>query len=582
MSQITLKQLLSFSDVFPDEEMKETLEYLKDIHPIVIQHLPGMLSLGLKVFNPNTNEKQDPNFDYGFINNRHIQLDIIERVNKKFPNNKFGKPYVINPLSSLKLAEVILSNDLLPNDLIPKSDFEENDENDKNNVSYFKAYLTINEKLNERDRQIIKENELNKGVDLYADVSVIKLFPISDTGAAFENRLGHFYKLVYATFYKYELLLEFLNANSNFSTLLDDVINYFQQNSSQKLEFQVKNFLALLCSMTTGKDWVINVEEEETLRFFDSLTSQKIVKDEDFTPLKNYPLCKIDNGLYSIVHFFFAVDKFYKSLKFILKSSYNNTPNLKKEYGDFFNFYNTKFSEETLCKKVLDETFPDSIFVKRKTLKNKDNEPDYYARKGKTIFLFECKDVLIDKKVKSSSSFNTLGDLNKIEATLKKKILFDKNPVGIGQLVSHINKIVNKKFQFDDYVNENLDLEIYPILLVCDKIFDTPGLNYKLNQWYWDAINKRVGDNYNSNSIRSLTLIDINTFIYWLPYLTEKEDNFLSIINIHLAELDRKIDTSEISDIAELKKMYDNKIMPISLRLDFQPSVKTFFSRLMT
>lgn len=262
------------------------------------------------------------------------------------------------------------------------------------------------------------------------------------------------------------------------------------------------------------------------------MASKGIIEDDDFINLRNYPLYQINENTFSIIDFFFVVDKFYKSVKFILKNSFNKHYNLSSKDRGFFDFFNTNFSEKFLMKRVLDNIFTKPYFIKKKSLQNKDNEPDYYIRHGKKVFLFENKDVLIAKEIKSS------GDIEKINGVLKSKFLKVNNkPIGIGQLVSSIGHIVEKEFEFDDYVNQQKNITIYPVLLVNDRIFEIPGINYRLNQWYSEAVKEKLGEDYNSNFIKPLTLIDIDTLIFWTPYLVKKDSHFKNIIDNHLNKM---------------------------------------------
>src|SRR5438874_2069723 len=100
---------------------------------------------------------------------------------------------------------------------------------------------------------------------------------------------------------------------------------------------------------------------------------------------------------------------------FFLKESFNKKHDLSDKDRTFFDFFNTKFSEEFLMKKILDKVFNKKYFVKKYENINKSFEPDYYIRHNKRIFLFENKDVLIRKDIKSS------GDIDKILNVFKNK-----------------------------------------------------------------------------------------------------------------------------------------------------------------
>lgn len=116
--------------------------------------------------------------------------------------------------------------------------------------------------------------------------------------------------------------------------------------------------------------------------------------------LRNHPLYQIDEFTYSIVDPFFVLDKFTKSVKFILKESFNKKNNLNEKDRTFFNFYNKEFSEEYLMKKLLDDIFFKKYYIKQNDSSGNDKQPDYYYRYNNDIFIFEYKDVLIAKKLK--------------------------------------------------------------------------------------------------------------------------------------------------------------------------------------
>ena len=61
----------------------------------------------------------------------------------------------------------------------------------------------------------------------------------------------------------------------------------------------------------------------------------------------------MDKETYTIINAFFVLDKFTKSIKFLLKDCFNKKHNLNAKDRTFFNFYNKDFSENYLMKNVL-------------------------------------------------------------------------------------------------------------------------------------------------------------------------------------------------------------------------------------
>ena len=535
---------LEFEHVFPDEEEQDILFYLKNISSFTLLNIIGF-----------SNTNPQPNFD-NFSSNLDVRNNIIDRViNYSRENNISEKPMLVSREASLRLAEIILSN---RNELIEEN---QNNDRDTDEINLFKAFLVINKKVNSKQNLTESEDNFEKLVDM----SIAMMFSTSDIGI-FENNDSEFGKLIYATIIRFEFLIEFLQSNEEYSYLEKDLYSYFAQENLSEVSKQMKYLFGKLLELKVKNGFKFKVSDEDSLAFLNSLASEKIIEDEDFTNLRNFPIYKIDENTFSIIDFFFVVDKFYKSVKFILKASFHKHHNLPAKDRTFFEFFNTKFSEDFLMKKVLDKIFKKTYFIKKTIIENEDNEPDYYVRRNKKIFLFENKDVLIAKNIKSS------GDIEKINGVIKSKFFEVNNKrIGVGQLLTSIKQIVENNFKFDNYVNSKNNLTIYPILLINDRIFEIPGINYRLNQWYLEKVKKELGEKYNPNFIGPLTIIDIDTLIYWTAHLVEKDSNFKKIVDEHLKNMNtrKKANHPNIEKRKEIaNKNLTKQIAPISSRFN--------------
>ena len=541
---IKIIQRLEFEDVFPDEEKQEVLFYLKKISKETLLKSIGFF---------NTNNL--PNFD-NFFSNPEIAKDIYDRVveySKK--NSIINKPVTVSKHASLKLSELILSN---RKKLLEKN---ENSSIDEDEINLFKAFLVVNREINKNQNL---DSTSDSNFEKLVDFSVIFNFPLSDL-AIFENDDLEFLKLIYTTLVKVEYLFEFLNSKPEFENLKNHLIASFNTYNEEDFFKEMKYLFGKLLELKTSNNYIFKVEDENSEKFLTSMTSDDILTDEDFTYIKIHPLYKIEEKTYSIINYFYVIDKFYRSSKFKIKEIYDSDSSLKSKYGNFFSFFNKSFSENFLMKKVLDEIFDKPYFIK-KTESDKElpGEPDYYLRHNNNIFVFENKDVLIAKDVKSSA------DIEKINETLKIKFLENENhKVGIGQLINTIEEILEKQFRFDSYVNSKNNLKIYPILLVHDRIFLTLGINYRLNSWYQESLEERLSHKFNLSNIKSLTVIDVDTIILWSPYLKEKDKRFKDIIDSHLNKLNSKfkINTPNYEYGIEIaNKRLTDKITPITYR----------------
>lgn len=547
---------LEFDNVFPEEKQEDILEYLKLISPQTLLSIIGF-----------SNTSPQPNYD-SIHSNLEIRNDIVNRVNFYCRTNNIDiKPCVVSRESSLKLAEVILENrgTLIDNSTVRKLNI------DLEETNLLKAFLIMNKEVNTKSKYWTSNSD---SIENIAEMIITMSFSVADIGL-FENNDIELGKLILGTLTRFELLVSFLKSKEEYKYLEESLYSNFSLENIDELVKEVKVLFFELLSLKTKNGYILNVTNKKSQAFLNSLVSYKIKKDDDFTSLRNHPIYKISEQQFSVIDYFFVVDKFYKSVRFVLKDSYNKEHNLSPNSRSFFDFFNTKFSEEYLMKKILDRIFSKKYIVKKVVTDTSDNEPDYYVRHANRVFLFENKDVLIAKAVKSSGNIETILD------ALKQKFLESNGkPIGISQLIISIEKIVNKEFKFDDYVNSKSNLTIYPILLVSDRIFEIPGINYILNKWYLSKIKDCLREKYDPNFIKNLTLIDIDTLIYWITYLEKKDSNLKEIIDRHLLKM-KTYKKGTGSNYFEVKKSTEKnaleQLSPISYRLPQFKFPKEFF-----
>ena len=541
---IKIIQRLEFEDVFPEEEKKDTLVYLSKVSKETLLKSIGFF-----------NTKELPNFD-NFFSSPEIAKDVYDKVviySKK--NDIKNKPETVSKHASLKLAELILSN--------KKELLEENENSsiDEDELNLFKAFLVVNGEINKNQKI---ESTSDSNFDKLVDLNFIFNFPTSDL-AIFENDDLEFLKLIYTTLIKVEYLFDFLNSRPEYGNLLKYLIESFNTESQEEFFKEMKYLFGRLLELKTSNNYIFKVEDLNSEKFLTSMTSDDILTDEDFTYIKIHPLYKIEEHTYSIVNYFYVIDKFYRSSKFKIKEIYEADSSLKSKFGDFFSFFNKEFSENFLMKKILDNIF-DKPYQRKKPESDTelDGEPDYYLRHNNNVFIFENKDVLIAKTIKASA------DIEKINEVLKTKFFGnEKKKVGIGQLINTIEEILSKNFRFDPYVNSKNNLKIYPILIVHDRIFQTLGINYRLNSWYLESLEERLGESFDLSKVKGLTVIDIDTIILWSPYLKEKEKRFKEILDSHLTKLNSKfkINTPDYHYGLEIaNRRLTDKITPITHR----------------
>ncbi|APA92858.1 hypothetical protein [Myroides sp. ZB35] len=543
MAKILLR--LEFDNIYPDEEKKDILEYLKLVSKFCLENFIGFFNV-----NPTIN------YD-NFFSNSEIKYDVIKRVNKYCRvNNIEDKPVVISPEASLKISEFILANKDL---LITNKELEE--DIDRDEINLFKSFLSINEIINKRGKLNLEFTEEN--IDKIAEIFLSLKFSTSDLGLYDDNDF-ELLELAYTTSYKFEKLIDFLSEKVDYNYLVDDLCNYFKQTDIHILKKQVDFLIIQVLRFTQHNSYKFKVIDPRTIDFLDSLIGDEIIEDKDFIHLRNYPLYRMGNGIYTIINTFFVLDKFTKSIKFLLKDSFNRKNNLDTNDRGFFNFYNKEFSENYLMKNLLDSIFYKKHFVKQEEVNTDENQPDYYFRHNKDLFIFEYKDVLIAKDVKVS------GDVEQILQTLEGKFLKTpktKKRIGIGQLISHIEFISSNKFVYDTQINDNKFYTIYPILLLSDRTLEMLGVNHILNNWFIENLeidNKHF-------SIKNLVIINIDTLIFYEQYLKQRNYNFKDMLDTHIKKM--KMDTkgygrNQSEYEANVEKKISTKLAPFSYRFN--------------
>lgn len=525
---IMLIYRLQFSDVFR-EDKKDLIDYLKNISKSTLEKTISFL-----------NKDDLPNYN-DFFSNRTIQNDINGRVENFVRNKKLQIPIcVFSTEANLYIFEGIIANrkQLLDENTLRR-------DTDRDELNIFKSILWVNEFLNEKEKNMNLPNESNN-IYKIAQVFITLNFSTADLGLYddINRELGN---LVYASFYKLKELINFLEQGNE--KYLNKIYEYFNVRERKDFLTRVAELYFNVVDKSVGKDCFFKVKDNDQQKFLDSLIAKEIKIEDDFVNIRNYPVYKKTDGTYIVLNPFFIMDKFTISLKFFLvKSFWDN--NIQ---GDFSNFYNKDFSEKFLMKKLFDSIFDYKYFVKKKTLGEEEakDEPDYYFRYNNKIFIFEYKDILINKNVKVSR------DIEIILSELKKKLLQNKTgDKGIGQLVKHINNIDNNEFPFDDGIKTNKSLKIYPILVLSDRKLEILGINYQFNQWFRDELGDLSHENI---KVQDLVVMSLDSFIVFKNKFKQDKENFRKMLDRHITEMKKENTHAQFSEIK-------NKLLPFSAR----------------
>lgn len=258
------------------------------------------------------------------------------------------------------------------------------------------------------------------------------------------------------------------------------------------------------------------------------------------------PIYYHGDNTYSIISMEFFIDKMFQSFlfdfAFVLTkhkaaTKINSYPELKTLIG-------TVFTENYLFYEVVNGCFAKTCkkLISGQGLKAflGNGEPDFYIRKGKNIFVFEFKDVMLNAKTKHSESIEQikseilqLFESSTIEKSTGKQ---KKKPQakGITQLLNVIETKLDIIIQKADRIEITDKFNVYPIIVYQDCCFDIEGVRYILNEKFNEKkIISNIPDKY---MIKPLVMMPIEMMISLEDYFNDGRLQLDNLINDYILE----------------------------------------------
>jgi len=517
MATVKLGLLIEYSDLFDDEPQSIDF-YLRGLNQ---KYLEKSL---LFLLGPFLDESQN---DF-----RQFLLKFFSHQNREFAQKIYSKLKVItndNKISSSILNKYTL---LTMFEAIYKNKTDDLEFGYDAEIRIFKAILIGNQHQNltkKRAYPLIKERK----------------FPQSTIALAFpytEINNNNPTKIFITQLVKMIKLMDFLSSHDMGCKLLEKYLNEFGftniDDYVNTLTLFISQSINTLYVSKTCEFYVGQSNEFSTIcNFIDRLIldSNTTKFEEDFTTIKRNPIIKLGVGHYQIIYLPFVLEKIFRGMYFHLDRLNKNFHSEGQPYlKNFRGVYCYEFSEKTLLYSLLLD-----IYKKRykcftgEEIKNKgvNAGPDFYMRSGKHVYLFECKDVMIDKKIKVSN------DYQQYEAVIREKLYNKKEGnVGIYQLINNILKIYTGGYSFDNGLFPE-KVKIYPILVVHDRSFNVAGLNVLLNLWFEEEKNILKAHGYPISNVQNLVLIDIDTLIFYKQELQNPSIKLNDLLNGYLKKI---------------------------------------------
>jgi hypothetical protein len=334
--------------------------------------------------------------------------------------------------------------------------------------------------------------------------------------------------------FKADIFFSFLQQDERFSKVLSVFLKRYNLESVKDYRRSILKLARMVYDKETSSDSRIKEEPifikaqgnsiQKSIDFLEkfSLDTEQYILQNDFISIRNAPLYKDGSGKYFIVFGLFILEKIFKNLYWnIIRLAQKGFLEIKNPKSDI----GLGFSENYLTSKTLDIIFEPKDYynicskdIRMKLNKKSDGEPDYYARKQNTVFLFESKDTSINSLFKTDEKKKL--NYQKLEIEFKKKFYEnqDGDAKAIRQLICNCLKVLKKQNEFDKDYDENKVL-IYPVLVVHENSFNALGFNKLIDRWFRAKLNKELFEmSVHPERIFQLTVIDIDCLIRFQEY----------------------------------------------------------------
>jgi len=301
-----------------------------------------------------------------------------------------------------------------------------------------------------------------------------------------------------------------------------------------------------------------------------ALTPGQAIDEEDFTSLRTTPLYEEEPGLFVLVYPVLAVEALHKGLYFQFNLLNDALPEAER-ISNWRSVYCDFYSEQYLLDNLLDISFQGRGVALRGTvikpyLKQKGlGEPDYYFRDGHRAILFESKDVIVPKGARTGTDFPAYFE------EVRKRFHYEVNDKGreVGkatrQLLRNVARLLNHEMPLDaDY--DPAALIIYPVLVLHDRLYNVPGLNVLVNDWFQQDLAVRAGEGLPVHNVRPLVIVDVDTVMAYHEAFRDQVLVFEDVLEEYYNYL--QPDYSSASNEATLEKLIIQAAMPFALFLE--------------
>lgn len=511
---INMSLVLEYSSLF--EQEKEDIEELLKLVPKEIVYKCAAHHIMKQLFN------EDQFNVFGSLNywfsqkNSEYKKEILQLINIRY-KGKTENLSLIHPLSNLRIIQYCLN-------IQPKSEIALTE--DQYEIILFKTYLLINEEITSQFKQTLdfkNDDYLNIGPEIVVFSSAFKMSEL------FHYNFGSEF---FCQMVKLSFFYRFMCSRDELKKHHEEFLKMYNVSSINDYAGRFITFIPQITN--SGKHGYLEItnNNEDSISFLEKISNDeiKIDEDHDFKSVRDCPLIKIEEGKYLIAHPLFLINKFFKSIYFdFYKINSKLFKSNQSKITEFRSYYTTNFSQGYLLEEVLEYSLKNKYLkIHGDVLSKIDSAPDYYIREGNKVILIENKDTYFSAKIKESEDFE------EVIKELREKLLVKSTgkKSAIKQLVNNIIRVKDYKNEFDrDYKLNNI--KIYPIIIVHDIFYNTPGLNKIVLKWFNDELDMNgisINETFFKN-VKPLLIINIDSIIRSAELLRTNNITLFEILN---------------------------------------------------
>ena len=559
-TKVHIRRVLEYNDFFIEEKPIDIFVTLKLFSRKKLVRIASILSLHYGNLTYPDSERTL------FSNKSLMRIDYLKKCFDTFYERNNLSPNDVVVISTYRTAlelwrHIFAIHTEEFNDTIEECDFE---------LTIFKVILAINEKIFSYQ----KREEPYKQDELFF------------LNGYLTNDSNNYYlqSVIQPQLYYFRVLLDFIPSNEvmNKATIrklndygIENWLQYFA--TILFLAYETDNYYKHKLNGIP----IINPENikhnDQTGLFSPNLIDHLCIDEDDYIPYTNddgaeereynidyrrfraKPFVRLKNGAgYVVINNQLLCERLFNSLYFDFQPLING----KKESCGFFDF-NKGFIEKILFRQTIFRCLPKGCFTfperGSKEINEKPNEPDLYIRTNKgELLIVECKAIKMNGECRDDGDFGRLLEELHEKIVLKtrnldkarKKFKRNPEPIGIGQLINHINSIEDDSFEWDKNIPDIVFY--YPLLVFEDIRMLQPGLLSIVNRWFYEEISKIPEMILSEMDCKPVMLVSINTLYLYDDFIRRK--GLTHIIDLFLqenAQLDIKSGKYKLKDLAD-------------------------------